>query len=336
MSISKGACAPEHSGTLLCGKELTKATKAFAQERRFLSWWVALSTLAYYFSTVALIVIAPTLTLKLFLSILSGLLMVRLFVIFHDYQHGAILADSKWASAIMRVVGILSLAPTCVWRSSHNHHHAHNSKLRSAHIGSYPIMTRKRYLAASAREQHHYLFIRHPLTIFAGYLTTFALGMCLLPLLRNPKQNWEGAFALLLHAAIIACVGYFGGFALAGLVVILPCALAMGLGSYLFYAQHNFPEVVHTDNAGWTHHGAALQSSSFMRMPACMHWFTANIGYHHIHHLNAKIPFYRLPEVMKAMPELQDPNTTSLHPREMFRCLRLKVWNCQRGCMETL
>ena len=81
------------------------------------------------------------------------------------------------------------------------------------------------------------------------------------------------------------------------------------------------------DNAGWTYEGAALESSSFMRMSRIMSWFTANIGYHHIHHLNSRIPFYRLPEVLQGIPELQTPKTTSLNPVEIVRCLRLKVWD---------
>ncbi len=76
---------------------------------------------------------------------------------------------------------------------------------------------------------------------------------------------------------------------------------------------------------------AALGSSSYMRMSKVMHWFTGNIGYHHIHHLNARIPFYRLPEVFKAIPALQKAKTTSLMPGEMIRCLRLKVWDPERG-----
>jgi omega-6 fatty acid desaturase (delta-12 desaturase) len=67
-----------------------------------------------------------------------------------------------------------------------------------------------------------------------------------------------------------------------------------------------------------------------MRTGRIMRWFTANIGYHHIHHLNARIPFYRLPEVFRAMPELQSPKTTSLHPRDIIRCLRLKVWDVEK------
>jgi omega-6 fatty acid desaturase (delta-12 desaturase) len=72
---------------------------------------------------------------------------------------------------------------------------------------------------------------------------------------------------------------------------------------------------------------AALRSSSFLRAGALTHWFTGNIGYHHVHHLNSRIPFYRLPEAMAGIPELQNPGTTSLHPMEVWRCLGLKLWD---------
>ena len=108
------------------------------------------------------------------------------------------------------------------------------------------------------------------------------------------------------------------------------------MGSYIFYAQHNFPEVQHTHDEGWTYHGAALDSSSFIQMPSILHWLTGNIGYHHVHHLNAKIPFYRLPEIMSALPELQTPKKTSLHPLEIWRCLRLDVWNPSLGKMAAI
>jgi acyl-lipid omega-6 desaturase (Delta-12 desaturase) len=111
------------------------------------------------------------------------------------------------------------------------------------------------------------------------------------------------------------------------LAILVPFFIAMAIGSYLFYAQHNFPDVSFSDNAGWTYEKAALTSSSYMKMNGLMAWVTANIGYHHVHHLNSRIPFYRLPEAMKALPELQDVKTTSLHPAEVWRCLRLKVWD---------
>ena len=114
--------------------------------------------------------------------------------------------------------------------------------------------------------------------------------------------------------------GFFFGF-------LLPFILVLALGSYLFYAQHNFPGVTFADKDGWTYADAALDSSSHMKMTPVMRWFLANIGYHHIHHLNPRIPFYRLPEVHRAIPELQHAKTTSLWPWDVVKCLRLKVWD---------
>ena len=114
------------------------------------------------------------------------------------------------------------------------------------------------------------------------------------------------------------------------LALIFPRLVAGALGSYLFYAQHNFPGVEFKDKAGWTFEKAAMQSSSYLKTGPIMAWFSANIGYHHIHHLNHRVPFYRLPEVYRQVPELRRVKTTSLHPLEILRCLRLKVW-----CVET-
>jgi len=158
----------------------------------------------------------------------------------------------------------------------------------------------------------------------------FLVGMVLLPIIRSPRKHYDCLLALALHLALITTLlTVFGWFTLL-LTLILPLFIASALGAYLFYAQHNFPTVVFKDRAGWTYEGAALESSSFLKTNPLMAWFTANIGYHHIHHLNHRIPFYRLPETYRAIPELRQAKTTSLHPREIFRCLRLKVW-----CVET-
>jgi omega-6 fatty acid desaturase (delta-12 desaturase) len=105
------------------------------------------------------------------------------------------------------------------------------------------------------------------------------------------------------------------------------------LGSYLFYAQHNFPGVLFKKNAEWNYTNAALESSSFMDLNPFMQWVTANIGFHHIHHLNSKIPFYRLPEAMAAIPELQVAKVTSLSPSDIVACLKLKVWDADQNKM---
>lgn len=269
-------------------------------------------------------------------SILAGLLTLRFFVLYHDQQHHAILRNSVVGDALMRLFGVLALSPTSIWSSSHNHHHKHNSNLRSAHIGSFPVMTKQQFRKATSRKRLVYLATRHPATIGLGYFTMFLYGMCLGPFLNHPKRHWDCLAALVVHLAIAACLLYFGGWAALILCQTVPHLITFGIGSYLFYAQHNFPGVTFQSSGGWAYEKAALESSSFMRTSSVMGWFTANIGYHHIHHLNHRIPFYRLPEVLRALPELQDPKTTSLAPLDIIRCLRLKVWDSELGQMVRL
>lgn len=313
----------------MTGPELIFATKRFAQDDSLRSWWCILST---GFLLVA--ALAGTFwdfhpAARAFCSILAGLLILRLFVIYHDQQHHAILPKSRLAERLMRIFGILTLSASSIWRSSHNHHHNHNSKLRGSQIGSFPIMTKEQFLKTSPDKRRVYLFIRHPLTILFGYAFMFVWGMCLNPFFTKPQKHFDCLIALLVHLGISAALLYFGGWQALVFTQTIPCFIAFAIGSYLFYAQHNFPDVTFGDKAGWTYEKAAMESSSYMRTGPVMGWFTANIGYHHIHHLNARIPFYRLPEVLKKMPELQSPRTTSLHPREILRCLRLKVWDVE-------
>ena len=314
------------------GPELVLATKRYAKDSTFASWWHVLSAAFLLLAALAGTHWNFNIFGKLACSILSGLLMLRLFVIYHDQQHHAILPKSRLAERFMRLFGILVLSPSSVWRSSHGHHHKHNSKLRGSHIGSFPIMTKDQYLKSTASERRKYLFMRHPLTILFGYIFVFILGMCVVPFMNDPKRNRDGLLALLLHVAIGAALVHFWGWTGLLLTQTLPHFMVYAIGSYLFYAQHNFPGVSFNDKGGWTYDKAALESSSYMRTGKLMEWFSGNIGYHHIHHLNARIPFYRLPEVFRDIPELASPRETSLHPLEILRCLRLKVWdvNLQR------
>jgi len=268
--------------------------------------------------------------LRIVCSGLTGLLIVRLFVIYHDHQHRALLPKSIVAAILMRLLGICLLCPNAVWRSSHNFHHSHNSKLRSANIGSFPIMTREQYRQSPAGERFLYLLMRHPLTILSGYITVFLFGMVILPFLSSPRKNIDSIPAFLLHGAIAVWLAIHFGWLGLVLTMLLPFFIAGALGAYLFYVQHNFPGVIFKDNDGWTYEGAALESSSYLKTNPLMAWFTGNIGYHHIHHLNHRVPFYRLPELYRDIPELREVRTTSLHPFEIIRCLQLKVW-----CVET-
>jgi omega-6 fatty acid desaturase (delta-12 desaturase) len=305
------------------------ATKPFAKEDPRRSWWCVISSfvlLAAALAGTAWVLPAP---LRILCSVLSGLLLMRLFVIYHDQQHFAILSNSRLAEGLMRVFGVLALAPSSVWRSSHNHHHSHNSKLRGSHIGSFPIMTKDQFARSSRGRRASYLFVRHPLTILFGYVFMFLFGMCLNPFLNHPRRHADCLLALAVHVGIGAALLFLGGWTALVLTLLLPFFITYAVATYFFYAQHNFPGVSFSDQSGWTYEKAALESSSFMRNGRIMDWFTANIGYHHVHHLNAKIPFYRLPEAIRGIAGLQNPKTTSLSPAAVLGCLRLKVWDVE-------
>jgi omega-6 fatty acid desaturase (delta-12 desaturase) len=312
---------------MLKGKQLILATKAYTSEIRSKSWQVTLSTLGLLLLGLAGTIFLPSLLLRIVCSILSGLLLMRMFIIYHDYQHHTILHRSKIAEVIMTIFGIYMLAPASIWKRSHDHHHQHNSKLFSASIGSFPIATKEKYENFTRKEKIRYLAVRHPVTIILGYFSMFIIGMCYRSFTKNPAKHWDSLVALIFHVAAAVCIFLFLGWQTWLLTFFVPFLLAFALGSYLFYAQHNFPGVSFSTNANWAYEKAALESSSYMVMHPVMAWFTANIGYHHIHHLNSRIPFYRLPEVMKEFPELQKCKTTSLHPKDVIACLRLKVWD---------
>jgi omega-6 fatty acid desaturase (delta-12 desaturase) len=166
---------------------------------------------------------------------------------------------------------------------------------------------------------------RHPLNIALALLTVFFAGMCLRPFFRAPKKHFEALLSPLLVGALAAATGALGHFDVFVFSWLVPMAVAASLGAYLFYAQHNFPHAHVLPREQWTYASAALDASSYMEMGPVMSWFTANIGYHHVHHLNAAIPFYRLPEAMAELPELQSPGRTSLWPRDVLACFRLKL-----------
>jgi omega-6 fatty acid desaturase (delta-12 desaturase) len=312
---------------------LILGTKPYAKDFAWKSWWCILSTsFLLVVATVETLLDIP-LPLKFVCSVLAGLLSLRLFVIYHDQQHHAILPNSKLAEFLMRLFGLWALSPSSIWRSSHNHHHKHNSKLKGSHIGSFPIMTKEQFLSSSRSERFYYLFMRHPLTILFGYVFVFLYGMTIYPFFSSPREHSDCLLSLFIHVAAAVLVTVFFGWPALFLALLIPRLIACGMGSYLFYAQHNFPGVAFKDKAGWTYEIAALESSSYLKTSAVMGWFTANIGYHHIHHLNHRVPFYRLPEVYRNVPELHTPRTTSLNPLDIIRCLRLKVWDVKKQQM---
>jgi len=297
-------------------------TKIFAKDNPIVSWWhIGSTALLLAAGVVGTLPFVPLL-LRAPCSVLTAFLLVRLFVIFHDQQHRAILPKSRLADIFMRIFGMCSICPSTVWRKTHDDHHAHNCQLRIENIGSFPIMTRERFENSPGMDKLKYLLMRHPLTLLFGYVTVFFYSMSLLPAITAPRRHWDAWPAVLIHLGLATFLVLGYGWMAYVFTMGIPFLIAGALGAYLFYAQHNFPGVLLRDEEGWTYEGAALDSSSHLKTGRILSWITANIGYHHIHH----IPFYRLPEVYRAIPELRGAKTTSLMPWDVANCLRLKVW----------
>ena len=276
---------------------------------------------------------APWWPVRLLASVLGALLLVRTFILYHDFMHGAILPGSKFARAVFYVYAALNLTPPRSWRDSHNFHHANVGRVAAANVGAFPLMTTEMWRAASRGERMSYRIVRHPVTIVFAYLTIFLVSVTLLPLLRRPSRYWDSALALLVHGTAIGALWLLGGFDTAFFALLLPMTLAAALGGYLFYAQHSFPGMRILPEAEWNVYRASLVSSSYLRVGTVLRWFTGNIGFHHVHHLNSLIPFYRLPETMAAIPELQHPTVTSLSPRAIAACFRANLWDDASGRM---
>src|ERR1700739_3025085 len=157
---------------MLTGKELILATKPFAVEIRWKSWFHTLTSLLLLIGSVLGTMkyipdyfnmpFAAGLLFRIGCSIFAAMMLSRFFIIFHDYQHHTILRKSLLADAIFTAFSVYMITPPNIWKRSHDHHHNHNAKLFSASIGSYPIMTRQKFMDASRSERIQYLSVRHP------------------------------------------------------------------------------------------------------------------------------------------------------------------------------
>lgn len=307
-------------------KELLIKTKPFAKENRKKTWCSFLTLLALLSVGITGTTIQENIYIRCAFSVLAGLLIIRTFIFYHDYHHGAIFKKSILGKWILNFYGVLVLAPPEAWRSSHNFHHDHNAQISRNGLGAFPIMTTDEFKNASTGMRLKYRGVRSPLFILLSYLTVFVMRMCILPILSAPGRHFDSIIAVFLHGFIIFALSRLG-WDYVIFSVFIPLFVALTMGAYLFYIQHNSPSIQLKTIDKWDYGFAAINSSSFLEGGKFLHWISGNIGYHHVHHANCLIPFYRLPEAMAAIPELQNPARSSLKPFDIYKCLRLKLWD---------
>ena len=261
------------------------------------------------------------------IALINGAFLLRLFAIQHDCGHGAFFRNRSVSDWTGRIIGVLTLTPYDVWRHSHSIHHSHSGNLEQRGIGDIHTMTLDEYRALSPFGRLMYRLYRNPIVLFGlgpGYL--FLLQNRLPLGFTEQAKYWVSAMGT--NVAILAGLGlvfYFGG-AMPILLIFLPTTLlAATAGMWLFYVQHQFEEAHWEKGEDWQLHDAALHGSSHYIMPPVLQWVSANIGIHHVHHLYSRIPFYRLPEVLKDHSELADGNRMTI--RESLKSARLHLWD---------
>lgn len=318
---------------LLTGKDLIVYSMRFTVEDRTKSWlhtWTTLLALVIGFTGGFF---ATHWGVKIGFGLLMGFSIVKFFMIYHDYLHGAILQKSNLAKFIFTIFGIFVLAPNTIWKRTHDHHHNHNAKLSNSGIGSYPLLSIKEYNKLGKGYKLLYRATRHPLTIFFGHITLFIIDFNLKSIIKNPKLHWDSFISIAFYSYMCYTFYSLGGAESMLYNWILPFFTLHGFGAYLFFAQHNFPDAEFEEGREWDYSNAAIKSTSFLVMSPIMTWITANIGYHHVHHVNHRIPFYRLKEAMEGMPELHKPGITTLSIKDVIACLRLKLWDPEKRKM---
>lgn len=265
--------------------------------------------------------------LTLTISLVNAAFLLRLFAIQHDCGHGAFFKNRTVSDWLGRVIGVLTLTPYDVWRHSHSVHHSSSGNLDRRGMGDISTLTVSEYKALSPFEKLKYRMYRHPIVLFGiapGYL--FLLQNRLPLGLMGHAKYWISCMTT--NAAIIILLGlviYFGGIAPVLLIFLPSTLLAGSAGVWLFYVQHQFEETHWEGEEDWQLHDAALHGSSHYVMPRALQWVCANIGIHHVHHLNSRIPFYRLTEVLRDNPELDEMNRLTI--RESNANARLHLWD---------
>jgi omega-6 fatty acid desaturase (delta-12 desaturase) len=264
----------------------------------------------------------------LLLAVPAAGLLVRLFMIQHDCGHGAFFSHRLANDWVGRVIGVLTLTPYDFWRRTHAIHHASSGNLDRRGIGDIDTLTVREYLARSRWGRLQYRLYRHPAVMFGvGPAYLFILQhRWPLGLTRAGWQPWLSTMAT--NAAIAGVIGILiwfigiGAFLLVHLPIML---LAASAGVWLFYVQHQFEDTFWAEERAWNVNAAALHGSSHYALPGILRWFTANIGVHHVHHLASRIPYYRLPEVLREHPELAGVSRLTLI--QSLRCVRLVLWD---------
>lgn len=306
------------------------AIAPFEKSRLQHSIWQLVNTLipfaAIWFLAYKSLELSYVLTLAL--GVVASGFLVRIFIIFHDCCHHSFLKNRTANMVVGTITGILTCTPFHQWRHTHSVHHATSSNLSRRGTGDVWTMTVEEYMQAPWLKRLFYRIYRNPLVMFGiGPFYIFLVDY------RFNRKNAGGKERINTYITNLGIAGIVGlliwqigwqDF----LLVHAPIFFLSGVaGIWLFYVQHQFEHTYFEHEEEWDYVKAALQGSSFYQLPKLLHWFTGNIGFHHIHHLSPRVPNYLLPKAHTSSQMLQ--NVPAINLRSSLQALRYRLWNEQ-------
>ncbi|MRN52402.1 fatty acid desaturase [Paenibacillus monticola] len=264
--------------------------------------------------------------LTLVFAIATSGFVIRTFIICHDCTHGSFFKSRKANDIIGTITGIVALVPYRQWKLSHSIHHASSGNLDKRGIGDIWIMTVDEYAAASNWKRLYYRIYRNPLVIFGlGPIVIFLIQyrFNIKGARRKERMNTYliNVSLVVIYGSLILAIGWQ-----AFLLVQVPIIFVSGcLGIWLFYVQHQFEDTFFEKEEEWSYVSAAVEGSSYYKLPKILQWITGNIGFHHVHHLSPKVPNYNLELAHNATPPLHQATTITI--ASSLKAINFRLWD---------
>ena len=272
--------------------------------------------------------------LALVLAVPATGFLLRTYVVFHDCAHGSFLPSKRGNAWLGTALGLLVFAPFVRWRHDHAVHHATSGDLDRRGVGDLPTITVAEYGALSPRRRLAYRLFRNPAVMFGlGPVVAMIVGPRIPARNARPRMRRSVIGTDIALAVLVGGLCWLVGWREYVMVALPPALLAGAAGIWLFYVQHQFEDAYWESTSDWNYADAALRGSSYLKLAKPLQFFTGNIGLHHIHHLNARIPNYNLQRAHDENPIFHGVPTLSLW--QALRAVRLKLWDEDRGRLVT-
>jgi omega-6 fatty acid desaturase (delta-12 desaturase) len=298
---------------------------------RWAALWQVSNTLAPYAALWYLMYLAVGVSwwLAVPLAVLAGGFLIRVFIISHDCGHGSFFASTRANDALGFITGVLTFTPFYHWRWEHAIHHSSSGDLDRRGTGDVWTLTVEEYLAASRWKRFSYRLARNPIILFGlAPLYLFLIHQRFPNGKAGRRERHSVWFTNLALTALAGGLIWLFGLKAYLLLQLIVLMVAGSVGIWLFYVQHQFEGVYWERKAEWDYSLAALQGSSFYKLPKVLQWFSGNIGFHHIHHLSPRIPNYNLEKCHRAEPLFQTVKPVTLF--SSFKSFTFRLWDEQR------